>query len=343
MKSKRVDSQNPFLDAAQSAPFALELAAYRTVEALRLYGRLSRTNIAEMIGYSPSKLTSVVNTLIETGVLEEVGDGASSGGRRARVMDFNPNYAHIVVASVQADQMDVALVDFRGGVRVRRMFPLSPGQPPQAVLSTMSSFIFGRLEQLNIPPARVCGVGITTPLAVDRSTATLIDSPALPGWGGYQLDSHLRELFPYSTVTIEKDANAMALGELRRGAAGGASSLVYLKFGAAISAGLVVNGAIYRGASGRAGEVASLNGDPSDQAARLAELIAFIDPDVVVLGADVYAPPADLTAALNQHLMTLPGAGIASRRLKRPALGAEAAMVGMVARVAESVFTLNAR
>jgi len=335
---------NPFQNAIRSAPYTLESAAYRTVEVLRLYGQLSRTNVADRIGYSPSKMTSVVNTLIEQGVLEEVGEGLSSGGRRARVMDFNPNYGHIVVASVESSQMDVALVDFRGNVRVRRMMPMAPDQTPQAVLSIISSFIHERLDKLNIPVAKICGFGLTTPLSINLGTGILLDSPELPAWGGYQIDSHMRELFPYSVVVVEKDANAMALGELRRGAASENASLLYLKFGERISGGLILHGQIYRGASGRAGDILNTpTGDTDALAETLANLIAFIDPDVVILGADVYAAEPDLAAAISRQVMRLPNAGIASRRVKRPALGAEAAMVGMIARVAESVFALNAR
>lgn len=343
MKSK-ISITNPFQNAVHSAPYLLESAAYRTVEVLRLYGRLSRTNVAEKIGYSPSKMTSVVNNLIEQGVLEEIGEGVSSGGRRARVMDFNPNYGHIVIASVESSQMDVALVDFRGNVRVRRMMPLEPDQTPQAVLSLISQFIYERIDKLNIPAAKICGFGLTTPLPINLNTGVLLDSPELPAWSGYQIDSHMRELFPYSVVVIEKDANAMALGELRRGAAHKNASLLYLKFGEYIRSGLIMHGQIYRGASGRAGDMLNIpRGDTSRFAQSLADIIAFMDPDVVILGSDVYASDPNLAAAVSQHIMSLPNADMSSRRVKRPVLGAEAAMVGMIARVTESVFELDAR
>ena len=74
---------NPFQTEINSAPFALDAPKLRTVETLRSLGKQSRSTIAELITYSPSKMTSVVNDLIDDGILEEVGEEASTGGRKA--------------------------------------------------------------------------------------------------------------------------------------------------------------------------------------------------------------------------------------------------------------------
>jgi DNA-binding transcriptional regulator GbsR (MarR family) len=64
----------------------------KTVELIRNLGPLSRTEIATEIGYSRSKITSVINDLTDLYVLEEIGDGESKGGRRPRVLDFKDDF-----------------------------------------------------------------------------------------------------------------------------------------------------------------------------------------------------------------------------------------------------------
>lgn len=333
MKPKTVLS-NPFQISAAAAPFSLDAAKFRAVEAIRQHGRQSRTGIADLIGYSPSKMTSVVNELMDEGVLAETGEGTATGGRRARSIDFNPDYGYFVGATVEASRLDIALVDFSGRIRVRLLLPAPVIATPQAILDSICGFILERLTKLGIPLDKIYGFGLTTPVPLEPSSGTLYESTDLPGWGGYQIESQLREVFPYGVVVIEKDANAMAYGELRRGRVN-TDSFVYLKSDPPISAGIVIDGQIYRGASGRAGEIDRPGG------AELAALMAFIDPALVVIGGDATEKEPEAFAAVSRQLLSVPGAG--RRRVERTSLGNEAAMTGIIARVAESVFVAGER
>ncbi len=114
----------------QTAPFTLAPPKFMTVAAIREAGTLSRTHIAEAIGYSPSKITSVVNDLIQDGILEEKGEGPATGARRAREIGFNPQFGYIVAARIGFTKLDIALVDFTEHIRLRRMLPLPPTRRP---------------------------------------------------------------------------------------------------------------------------------------------------------------------------------------------------------------------
>lgn len=324
---------NPFHVSVPAAPFTLDAAKYRAVEAIRLHGKQSRTSIADLIGYSPSKMTSVVNDLIDEGLLTETGEGTATGGRRARTIDFNPDYGYFAAATVEVSRLDIALVDFCGNVRVRRLLPMPHDATPQATLDSICGFILERLEKLAIPLDKIYGVGLSTPVPVEPDSGTLNEAPELPGWGGYQIDSQLREVFPYGVVIIEKDANAMAYAELRHGQSG-ADTFVYIKPDAPVSVGIVIGGQIYHGASGRAGDIGGGGG------AELASLIAFLDPALVIIGG---ASDGDhqTFAALSRQLLSADSSG--RRRVERSALGAEAAMTGIIARIADRVFVEGER
>jgi predicted NBD/HSP70 family sugar kinase len=329
-------SSNPFATEIRSAPFVLDAAKFRTVEILRLYGKQSRTSIADLITYSPSKMTSVVNDLIDEGILEEVGDEASTGGRKARAVDFNPHFGYIAAATIEPDHLDVALVDFCATVRVRRIIPLPDNWSPQNILNTISGFLLERIEKLNIPLEKIIGVGLALPAPVDPQTGTPSDSSRLPGWAGYQIDSHLREIFPYAVIAVEKDVNAIAYGELRRGGRTQRTFIV-LKASEPVAAGVVIDGQVYRGAAGRAGELAAHT--PDELACELGALVRLIDPEAVIIVGD----SSDADAHIASVGRTLFESQQPRRVVERSRLGLEAMMTGLITRVAESVFMLEGR
>lgn len=249
-------TNNPFDQSVKhSAPFELSLAKYRTVTAIRKAGALSRIHIAELIGYSPSKITSVVNDLIADDILEETRDGHSTGGRRPREISFNPNFGYVVVVTIGVTKLDIALVDFNEHIRLRRMVPVNIKEGPDAILRLICDFVLERVDQLEIPINKIYAFGITVAGAVKPDSYELFDTSLMPAWGGYQLDNIIRQNFPSAQVLVENDANAMAYGELRKGAGREEDNFIYVKIGTSISAGIILNGQVYRGANGRAGDL----------------------------------------------------------------------------------------
>lgn len=329
---------NPFQTEIRSAPFALDFPKLRTVETLRLLGKQSRSAIAELITYSPSKMTAVVNDLIDDGILEEVGEEASTGGRKARAVDFNPDFGYFATATIAPARFDVALVDFATNIRVRRIIPLPDDTSPQNILNIICDFLLERLEKLNIPLEKILGFGLATPVAVDTRTGTLSDSPYLAGWGGYQIDSHLREVFPYAVIVLEKDVNAMAYGMLRRGLQTH-NTFVAVKVNEPRSVGIVIDGHIYRGASGRAGEISAANNDEA-YLGGLASLIQFLDPEVVMIAGDSTEAETQFAAILDRYLLEQSSLARQRLPLERSPLGLEAMITGLILQVAEHVFTL---
>lgn len=248
--------KNPFQsNIIPTTPIKLSPVDYRTVQILRQQGSLSRTVIADEISYSPSKITAVVNNLMSRGIVEEKETSTSTGGRRAKDLFFKADYGYLLSISISTDKLDIALVDFTEQVRVRRMLPINIADGPGAIMQSMSEFVIERLERFQIPLAKVLGVGVSLPGAIDQESGSPFDTANLPGWGGYQIISFLRENFPHAVVHVEKDANAMAFAELRKGRGNGHQHVLYIHVGQSVRAGLILNGVIYRGISGRAGDV----------------------------------------------------------------------------------------
>lgn len=99
----------------------------------------------------------------------------------------------------------------------------------------------------------VSRVGISCGGPLDSSRGVILSPPNLPGWDAVEVVRLLRERW-HGRVTLQNDANACALAEWRYGAGRGCNNLIFLTFGSGLGAGLILNGRLYDGTNGMAGE-----------------------------------------------------------------------------------------
>jgi glucokinase-like ROK family protein len=246
---------------AAQAPFPLDLPLFNAVESVRRVGPLSRSEIADRLSYSRSKITTVVGDLIETGILEEVGDGDSTGGRRPRFLDFNANFGYVVGIDLGASSLDIAIADFKGQIVDRQYMPSDVREGPDAILALIRNILLDRIDHLSIPSAKIYGIGIGVPGPVEFSTGLLIAPPIMPGWEAFPIKAFFVEAFPAAVVIVDNDVNVMAMGELRGGAGRSEENFLFVKVGTGIGCGIVCNGHIYRGSNGCAGDIGHICAD----------------------------------------------------------------------------------
>ena len=110
-------------------------------------------------------------------------------------------------------------------------------------------------------PGRLCGIGVGVPGLVDSETGRLVESPNLPGWSNYDVQGEIEARLATSVI-IENDANAAALGELWLGAGRGMESLCMYTLGTGVGGGLILQNKIWRGWNGMAGELGHCNVQP---------------------------------------------------------------------------------
>ena len=102
--------------------------------------------------------------------------------------------------------------------------------------------------------SRPSGVGVGVPGPVDFHAGVPVSPPIMPGWDAYPVrDAVARELG--CPVVLDNDVNLMALGEQQGGVARGARDFLFVKIGTGIGCGIVVEGGLYRGADGCAGDI----------------------------------------------------------------------------------------
>ena len=112
--------------------------------------------------------------------------------------------------------------------------------------------------------APLLGIGIGVPGIIDMQTGLLRESPNLPGWAEYPVRAEIERRLK-TIVILENDANVAALGEKWLGAAKDYSDMAMLTLGTGVGGGLVMGGAIWRGANGMAGEFGHTTVEPDGQ------------------------------------------------------------------------------
>ena len=117
------------------------------------------------------------------------------------------------------------------------------------------------LEAMYKGVAQLCGIGVGVPGLIDSETGRLLESPNLPGWSNYDVKGEIERRLG-TAVILENDANAAALGEQWMGAGRDFDSMGMYTLGTGVGGGLVLNGNIWRGWNGMAGELGHCNVEP---------------------------------------------------------------------------------
>ncbi|HEX9028268.1 MAG TPA: ROK family transcriptional regulator, partial [Anaerolineales bacterium] len=238
-----------------SAPLTLTLPEAEVIQVLRKSGLVSRTDIARLTGWSRAKVTHEVNHMIREGVLSEVGEGSSQGGRRPRLIEINRKLGYLIGVDIGATSLDLAVADLDGHFLQRHGEPADVLDPPEMLLGRASARALEMVIQAGGSVDQVLGIGVGVCGPVEFSRGVLVAPPLMPAWENYPIREFLQKTFPSAHVMVDNDANMMALGELSAGAGVKEENFIYVKIGTGIGAGIVSGGKVHRGSSGSAGDI----------------------------------------------------------------------------------------
>ena len=157
-----------------------------------------------------------------------------------------------------------------GGTQVRLAIARSDGRIVRstktrtAPLKTPAGLVAWASAQINrlSPSDPVTRVGIGAPGPIDAAGGVLVNPPNLLGWSNVPLSALLSSAIG-CPVRLENDANLAALGEFHQGAGRGTRNLVYVTWSTGVGAGLILDGRLYSGSHGTAGEVGHMIIDPN--------------------------------------------------------------------------------
>ena len=223
---------------------------------------ISRAELARRTNLSRSTVSAIVNDLLSTGLVEETRTGTSSGGRRPIMLEFQDQASFIVGIELGATHVSCVLTDLRCNVRASWSAPAPVREEPEVALKKMTMAVRSVLAADGVQPDQVLGIGVAVPSPVDRERPGELLPLVAPKWAGYNIATHLQRSFK-RPVFVDNDANLGALAELWWGAGSSVADLAYIKVATGIGAGLIMNGRIFRGSGGVAGEIGHTSIDPN--------------------------------------------------------------------------------
>lgn len=227
---------------------------------LRRHQPLSRAELAERAGLARSTITGIIASMLQAGLVVEIGQAESTGGRKPVLLELVPGARLVASARLTARTVLLGLADLNGRLLVRHRRALRGTLTPADVLEQVTTWVTEMLREYGPDASRVLGLGLSLPGRVDREAGSVLASQPL-GWQNVPAGSILAQRLGMP-VLLEADVNALACGEQRHGAGQGARHLVALSLGAAVGGSLVEDGHVYHGALGGALGMGHLQVDP---------------------------------------------------------------------------------
>ena len=178
----------------------------------RRHDRLTRAEVIRRTGLARSTVQQRIDSLLEAALLVPDEDEAPTRGRPAGQFAFNSDLGVLLVADIGATAIRCALCDLRGTVRLERSQPADVASGPEVILKLVQEMFLDLLGQADRPVRQVFGIGVAVPGPVDVEHGWVVSPPIMTGWDRYDIPAWFADHYP-CPVLVDKDVNAMALGE----------------------------------------------------------------------------------------------------------------------------------
>lgn len=212
---------------------------------------ISRVELAARTGLSAQTITNVCRRLLAEGLVEEAGTTTGQVGKPRTLLRLLATGRYAVGVQLDPSMITAVLLDLAGGVvgRSRAIAPVDPAAAVAAIAEAVDDLIAGS----GIAPERLLGVGIATPGPIDAERGIVLHPPLMPGWHDVPLRDLLIDRLGLP-VLFEKDVTAAAVGQRWIDPSGAGDAFAFFYYGTGTGMGLVVDGAVLRGAGGNAGD-----------------------------------------------------------------------------------------
>lgn len=221
----------------------------------------TRAELAASTGLARSTVAQRVELLMAGGLVTEVGDAPSTGGRKPAVLGFNPRAGVVLVADLGATHSRLAVCGLDGLPLAQATADIPIADGPEQVLEWVTDGFDRLLVDLAQPTRLVLGVAIGVPGPVDFLRGQPVNPPIMPGWHGVPIRPYFANHYSVP-VLVDNDVNLLALGE-HAALDASVDDLVFVKVGTGIGSGLIMSGQIHRGSRGAAGDLGHVQVGPN--------------------------------------------------------------------------------
>jgi N-acetylglucosamine repressor len=209
----------------------------------------SRVDVARLTGLTRTTVSDLVAELTHEGLVEEIGQGQSMGGKPPTLLKFIDNSRYLIGIDLATDEFQGAIVNLRGQIIHKVCLPVQKRNGENAL-----SLVYALIDQLlQQAPTPIIGIGIGSPGLIDPIGGTICLSVNLD-WRNLPLARLIHDQYNMP-VHVANNSQAAAIAETTFGANRDARNIIVIKIGHGISAGIVINGESYFGDGFGAGEI----------------------------------------------------------------------------------------
>lgn len=217
---------------------------------VRTEGPISRVGIAKKLKLSQATVTYITEELFENNFLIEEGEQKSTGGRKAKLLQFNDNIGVIAGVGISKGGIEIVLCDLRNQA-IDHNFSDESFETGEDATTIIARLINALLMKQGHP--QLLGISIISSGLVDRNSGTVVKSTLL-NWHNVPIVSLLRRYYPDVRILLDKDINAVAMYEMNFGHAQSLQDFLVVSVGEGLGLSVVIRKHIYYGDYGGAGE-----------------------------------------------------------------------------------------
>ena len=242
-------------------PRVTETAAPSLVDLLNLIRATDPTTRQELERKSElgrAVVSDRLTMLADLGLIDESELGTATGGRAPRLVRLAARRGRLLVVTLDQTALGVGVADLSGNLLTEHHEAFELTAPPQALAERLTTLLRWSLDR-QTSPAGLWGISLSVPGTVAGAADDFLRQtpPVLPAWESFPLVETLTRSFG-APVWMRSSVDTMTMGELHGGAGQGLSSMLFIKVGRRIGAGIVSEGRLFRGAQGATGLIGAL-------------------------------------------------------------------------------------
>lgn len=221
---------------------------------------ITKKEIAVKTGLSFAKVNSISIILNSLGLITEAGKAESSGGRPSAIYQINPDFGYTIGCELSHKKVSTIVVDLNGRINSKHSVNFDIKKGKDSLIKKILNSIKAEIENMGQLREKLTGIGIAVAGLVNPQNGMSTPFPHLVTWGDIPLKEIIEKEFGLYCY-VENVANAAALAELHYGIKRKADNILAINVGSGLGLGIILNGRLYSGVTGSAGEFGHITVD----------------------------------------------------------------------------------
>ncbi len=226
----------------------------KVISCIGRYQPVSRGELSRVTGLPSPTITNIVAEFVQENLVTEVGFQVSTGGRKPALLELTPEKSFLMGVELNAQRLTVLLIDLKANIHHKHVEVVGPQATQEQLEQRLYEAIAECLERNSDHRERIKGIGLGISGLVDSSRGVSLRFPGVSPWKEMPVVHNLHSRFGLPAF-LENNVAIRTLAELWFGLGRGKSNYLYISLGPHIRMGIVINGQLYRGSSGNAGEL----------------------------------------------------------------------------------------